>query len=320
MRTDRNDDKLIAGYLSGEISEEERELYYEKLQSDSQFREKAGRYQEVWSQASQLSVPAGVPASARWSNIEKAISREPVMVKAKERKLHLWPYAAAVALLVAVAASFFWMEMNSAEVHFATGDGERKQVELPDGSLVSLNVQSELAFAYVRFGSRREAELKGEAYFEVAKSDSPFLLRVGQSQIQVVGTAFNVRHYNKEVLVACSEGRVRVVDAAGQSQLLTRGFGISVSEQGLSNLYEIDPELAGLWRSGKLYFRETPLPEVFSELERYFGVRVEISSSLDNLTFSGKFDHPELEETLKIICLSAGLQFEVAPDGTVKIR
>ena len=59
----------------------------------------------------------------------------------------------------------------------------------------------------------REVELKGEAYFEVAREeDRPFIIKTGDINTHVLGTSFNLRHYEKEdhIEVALVSGNVKV--------------------------------------------------------------------------------------------------------------
>ncbi len=51
-------------------------------------------------------------------------------------------------------------------------------------------------------GDRREVELTGEAYFQVAKDSArPFIVRVGEAYIRVLGTAFNISAYPDDRII-----------------------------------------------------------------------------------------------------------------------
>src|SRR6185312_16847541 len=65
-----------------------------------------------------------------------------------------------------------------------------------------------------------------EAYFEVAKDVAhPFKVRLGKTQIDVLGTHFNVNAYSNEPAIATTllEGSVRFSTGDGKSQLLKPG-------------------------------------------------------------------------------------------------
>ncbi|MBQ6793663.1 MAG: FecR domain-containing protein, partial [Butyricimonas sp.] len=71
------------------------------------------------------------------------------------------------------------------------------KVRLADGSVVTLNAGSELKFPEEFRDSLREVEFTGEAYFEVEKSDKPFIVKAGDSRVQVYGTRFNLFYSEK---------------------------------------------------------------------------------------------------------------------------
>ena len=70
-------------------------------------------------------------------------------------------------------------------------------VVLSDSTIVTLNAESELIFPN-NFGDVREVSLKGEAYFQVAKTGSPFIVHADNINIRVLGTKFNISNYPNE--------------------------------------------------------------------------------------------------------------------------
>ena len=75
--------------------------------------------------------------------------------------------------------------------------GGEFSLTLADGTCVWLNAETEL-LCPVRFnGKQRVVQLKGEAYFKVAKNqDMPFLVQVGDVAVKVYGTEFNMNTYD----------------------------------------------------------------------------------------------------------------------------
>lgn len=100
----------------------------------------------------------------------------------------------AVALAVVALPSVRTFISASPSINYITAVGERATYTLEDGSVVTLNTNSELA---IRFNnSRRSIDLlRGEANFEVAKNtERPFVVYAGEGMVWAVGTAFNVRY------------------------------------------------------------------------------------------------------------------------------
>ena len=116
----------------------------------------------------------------------------------------------------------------------STPRGGQYQVELPDGSKVWLNAASSLHFPTAFVGKERRVEISGEAYFEVAKNKSmPFIVSVNGSEIQVLGTHFNVMAYNDEDAVKTTllEGSVKFA-SGNNSSLLKPGQQAQLTTEG----------------------------------------------------------------------------------------
>ena len=75
----------------------------------------------------------------------------------------------------------------------STPRGGEFRITLGDGTQVWLNAESELSYPVVFAGGRREVELRGEAYFEVARDAArPFIVKTAAMDVRVLGTSFNV--------------------------------------------------------------------------------------------------------------------------------
>jgi transmembrane sensor len=93
---------------------------------------------------------------------------------------------------------------------YRTGIGERSAITLPDGSIVTLDTDSQIQVAY---GPRERGVhlLRGQALFDVAHGKpAPFQVYAGRQRITAVGTKFNVRIEGAQVRVAMVEGSVKV--------------------------------------------------------------------------------------------------------------
>ncbi|MDP9230415.1 MAG: FecR family protein, partial [Bacteroidota bacterium] len=94
----------------------------------------------------------------------------------------------------------------------STPRGGQYQVTLADGTRVWLNAASSIRFPVVFKGTERKVEITGEAYFEVIKNKAmPFKVKATSSEIEVLGTHFNVNAYDDETSVKTTllEGSVK---------------------------------------------------------------------------------------------------------------
>ena len=88
-----------------------------------------------------------------------------------------------------------------------------------------LGAESQLSFEVTR-SVRHATVVGGDAYFAVTRDPArPFTVSIGDVQVRVVGTQFEIRRRSGEVSVAVAEGTVDVsrTDAAGAAVRLHRG-------------------------------------------------------------------------------------------------
>ena len=81
-------------------------------------------------------------------------------------------------------------------------------IELPDGSTAYLNNYSSIK--YKKNFDERIVKQNGEVFFEVKKGSTPFIVKTDAGEIQVLGTKFNVKSSNKELVVEVQEGVVEL--------------------------------------------------------------------------------------------------------------
>ncbi|MCK5346671.1 MAG: FecR domain-containing protein, partial [Candidatus Heimdallarchaeota archaeon] len=173
-----------------------------------------------------------------------------------------------------------------------------------DGSLVYLNGNSEISISK-KFGVKnRMVSLKGEAFFEVQRNKNiPFSISTYKTTTQVLGTSFNVYSDQSE--------QVRVSVVSGVVEFFIRNkkdlIRLEAGEQGIYNpgLAIVEKEkiydknvLA--WKTGILYFDETPLLEVFRLLQEQYSRVLVFEEKQDNLpTLTTSFDNQSLEAVLE---------------------
>lgn len=235
--------------------------------------------------------------------------------------------AAAAILLIAFAGWFSWGYLGHGESEdvvsasnimqtLETGKGERAQLTFSDGTVVTLNAASTLRYPKAFKGTQRKVELKGEAYFEVAPNkDRPFIVDAGMANVEVLGTKFNVRAWDK-IGVGVREGKVAVGSediASGNKKrvLLNKGeFASVVKGKGLSEVQSVDVEKHMLWLTGGMHFDNAPFEEVVQQIERNFNVQIKITDKeLRKVPFTGTFQHAKMEEVLDVVSASMGIGY-----------
>jgi ferric-dicitrate binding protein FerR (iron transport regulator) len=200
-----------------------------------------------------------------------------------------------------------------------------QSLRLTDGTKITFDAGS--SFVYPNNfpnGKTREVSLKGEAYFEVARNENyPFIVHANGGRIEVLGTKFDVRAWgtNQPVVVAVQEGKVTF-----QSETNRNGNDIVVLvEHTMSRLMQggspSPPEVADIsrylsWMKREVYFQDTPVPEVLSQLERWYHVTIRSTDSTflkSNITVF--IENKPLVENLRLISVTMNVRFEL--DGEI---
>ncbi len=196
-----------------------------------------------------------------------------------------------------------------------TPRGGQYQIALSDGTQVWLNAGSSLRFPASFNEGRRTVEVTGEAYFEVAKDASkPFIVKINEAEVQVLGTHFNVMAYQDEVSIRTTllEGAVKFVKG-NASSLLKPGQQSQLSQDGqIKIVSNVDVEQVVAWKNGMFYFDNADIGTVMRQLSRWYDVDVLYQSNNIEHLFVGKMPRSsKLSDVLKALELTSNIQFEI---------
>jgi ferric-dicitrate binding protein FerR (iron transport regulator) len=169
--------------------------------------------------------------------------------------------------------------------------GKSYNVVLDDGTIVYMNAASSMEFPMKFNGNKREISISGEAYLKIAKrADRPFIVRLNDSYVQVLGTEFNVNTYDKgTVKVSLVEGSVKM-NAGKDSVILQAGKAADYAGDAIRvNPFDADEVLS--WKSGMLKFSGITIDEIAEKvIPRYFDEHVVIDPSAAGKKFTGVID------------------------------
>lgn len=241
-------------------------------------------------------------AEALWGALPETHSAQRYRQRAR-RPRRLMALAAA-ACVAAIAVTLALPEpLAGLYADYATRTGERRMLELADGSRVWLNSDSALS---ADFGpqQRRLRLHSGEALFEVSKDPArPFIVEARGGEVRAVGTRFDVDSRGPQVRVDVTEGVVQVNSAGGAPVRLSAGERLSYRDSSAPEpVQPLDLSSASAWQRGKLIFNQRPLGEVLDELERYVPGRIVLTdSALRQHKVSGVFDLRAPDALLKTL-------------------
>lgn len=225
-----------------------------------------------------------------------------------------WLIAASIAGLLLLAAGLLHKPVLY-KTH-ATTFGEIARVQLPDGSRVTLNANSELRFSRFAFGrQQRDVFLTGEAEFSVVHTQNHqrFVVHTNRElNVEVLGTEFVVLARDRATRVVLTKGKVRLHYAQPNQQpkeltmrpgdQATLGGSMPGIDGKLVIKQALKPEEFSAWKEHRFVFNDTPLREICDLIKDNYGLSVTIKG--DNLAkrmVSGTFEAADANELLDVL-------------------
>ncbi len=234
----------------------------------------------------------------------------------------------AAAIVVLLAAGFvfkqFFTNAGALET-IATNEAEKKNMNLADGTLVTLNGLSKLAFPAEFDETERRVKLEGEGYFEVARDEAhPFVVETKEALVRVLGTSFNVRSFDDEKMleVFVNSGKVAVVLKELDKKIeLAKGDLLTYNEETGEHEVVSDEEQNTLaWKNGKLRFNKQPMSKIFSALEKLYHIEITAENEdLSKCLFTFNTDAIGLEEVIESLKLGCKIEFTEVSSGKYKV-
>ena len=209
--------------------------------------------------------------------------------------------------------------IQMATVEKSNPNGRKTTFELPDGTKVNLNAASELKYVDDVKKNKRIVYLSGEAFFEVAKDKTkPFSVITKGISTTALGTSFNVKAYIDDplvkVLLMTGKVGVEYLSAKSSGLILSPGMGAQYdSNRGelLSKDFNFEKELG--WKQGIIILDNTGLSDVMDELERWYGVKINIQNKQNSgqWNYSGRFQNESLENVLTTMGHVKGFNYKI---------
>lgn len=151
------------------------------------------------------------------------------------------------------------------------------QLVLSDGTKVWMNTESTLEYPVAFTGTQRKVKVTGEVYFEVTKSEVPFVVAFTASgkpaEVEVLGTHFNVSAYSEEPSrVTLLEGSVNVKLESSKLKLVPGQQAIANDQLSLERAPDVARVMA--WKNGLFKFDRTEIQTVMRQISRWYDVEI----------------------------------------------
>ena len=237
-------------------------------------------------------------------------------------KYSIYKIAAVLITLLGLTYAYSLYTKKTPTIQYATLSGEKKEIQLNDGSIVMLNANSSISVPE-KFGANREIVLKGEAYFKVKRNPKhPFIVSTKDITIKVLGTSFDINAYPKhKSRVSVLTGKVEVTSPGGKKVILIKDEQVDYKENSGFVLSHHDSNDGIAWTNNVIILNNNTLEETALILENKYNIKIDFQEkAIEQYTISGKFKEPKLENVLESIALLKNLKIEYTTKNHVLIR
>ncbi|QDX26881.1 DUF4880 domain-containing protein [Sphingomonas suaedae] len=238
--------------------------------------------------------------------------------------------AAAAALLVVLlwpAAQSSVSPQAAMAQPMQTALGEIRTIDLPDGSKITLDTDSQVKVSFAE--DVRSVELvRGRARFEVLPDPSrTFIVDAGNRQVAAREGRFDAAVLPGRVCVSAWRGPIDIRDRGAPITSaalfrLTPGQSLDFVP-GESSAPQARPADKGSeqWPAGMLVFHSTPLSDVLAETNRYSRKRILLGDpSLGALRVTGTFRPLPVDALATSLAAAFDLRTGAAPDGNIVLK
>ena len=252
-------------------------------------------------------------------------SESNTLQNAKRKRSQLYQlagYAALLLILFSLSLLYFNPEKTSQDpqqvlIEMATAIGENRTLELPDGSIITLNGNTSISFPQRFSDELREVSLSGEAFFDVTHdADRPFIVSTDNGmKIQVLGTTFNVKSYpeDEQIETTLVSGKVKVVEEKDNKTVMLNPSQRATYDKNEDKIIidRVEPQNLTSWRQGKLIYDETPIYQVIKDLQRRHKVFITVASpEIMNYKYTGVFDNLNIEQIMDLFEVSSPILYK----------
>ncbi len=310
MKEDKEhiDIAVIAKYLAGEANDQEIREVNEWRENDDGNEKEFREFSRVWDLSMKKHLAGKIDIDEEWSMLDKKLIEKSSTSSTKIKFLGKITRLAAVFLIGLFTATLLYFLFQPFQQK-VVADSHVKELLLPDGSRVSLNLDTKLKYPK-SFGEKtREVKLiNGEAYFQVeADKDKPFKVDAGKILVEVLGTSFNVSAFenNDKCEISVNSGKVfvkskkdgdkKVILTAGEKAVYLKSTGE------IKKMDETDVNFLS-WKTKRIKFKDKKLSRVVQKLEEVYREDIIIlNEDLNNCRLTATFEGQSLKEVLNVI-------------------
>lgn len=349
---------LLVGWLKNELTDvETRELFqwvYKSRENEKLFYQ----LKDIWETARYREISEQANTAAAWEKLAyQAVKEKTAESLNKKQNTRRIIQALQIAAIVAITfgVGFFVQKLmpeKRSYSYISVPYGAKSKVELADGSQIWVNSGSTLKYPNNIDTKEVDIFLEGEAFFDIAKkTDRKLNVKTSTINIQVLGTAFNVKSYNDENMVETTlvKGSISITGKVGekvikepillkpkeQASLNKTSGSIEVGDEMPKEIAPTKPNANNndavvkreprmkivenvdihefiAWKDNQLVFKNETLENLAAKLERWYNVDIVVKdNNLKKSRYTGVFEKETLEQAIEALSISLPFNYSI---------
>lgn len=308
-------DHIVDYLLSGE-KEIIDPVLQEWLIGNESNRQELERYRKIWEESGNYMDLEVFDTNRAWEKVDRSNHRKVTLQRRLKNTYYaLSGVAAAVLLMIALSLTGLFDREQEVSVSLTADYGNRSEIVLPDGSTVKLNSGSEVTYAYNTKKKVREVHFQGEGYFDVSKSESPFIVKMASGvEVKVLGTSFNLKAYAEDPTIQASliEGHIELEHQ--NNKLVMKAGEMAEFDKRTNRLKQMEGDLSHSygWLKNKLYMDDMSLADVCKYLERWYNVDITVQGDLgEQIRYNGVIQEDTIAEVMEALSKLSNITYHV---------
>lgn len=235
------------------------------------------------------------------------------------RPLSLVAAAAMIIFCIFITRDNYSLRQKGQQLQrIAVPSGNRTNVTLPDGTNVWLSSKTSLSYPSSFTGPNREVLLDGEGYFEVVKSEKPFIVKTSKYNVEVLGTVFNVEAYSNSdrFVTNLYEGKVKIFKPEDEQVIFLSPGQTAENKDGSLIVTSTAGAEDYMWKDGLINLGDKSFSDIMSAFEKFFGVKIIIKNNdVIDQRYDGKLRMADgIEHALKVLQKDFPFIYEINED------
>lgn len=324
---DNNIEDIIIRLFSDEISEEEQTTLLSWLDLSEDNRKKFDDMKEIWLSSTTKQELKKYDAESAFHRFLQKTSSEDEPHTAHHFTIFKWVAGIAASVLVVFFSTYYSYNKGQKDITntftdivITSPEGSHTKIQLPDGTSVTLNSSSKLAYSQGFGVNDRNVFISGEGYFEVKKDAAkPFTVNSDNISVKVLGTKFNFCDYSNDNVasVTLDEGAVSMSDLPSKKQqvkLTQNQCAVFNKKSGKIEITPSDPILSHIWTESTLSFNGESLGRITQILERSYDVNISFrNKQKQDLHFYGTFyrNNQSIRDIMEAFATTGNIKYTI---------